>query len=280
MNKDKFESVFELLLAETPVDVLSDPLGSTFERFLQPFLRPSDHQGSVEETVSVQSQDGAYFLRTVPEFDRIFRADTVDDFVLLFDRFLIERFISWVPAPKLLIHAAVFLNSETLFVFPGGSGAGKTTLSEHLLNETDWTFLSDEIWAINPDQATVYPFPHPLNLNDPSRNSVRTLEVRDSGGDHFYYGFPPVERCRNRRLPVDSIRVIELNRHSENRWELEPLTTGVGLQRLFFHSMRPENPTRRFQRTTGLKTFDIHFHRLHYRDLNTVDLNCFKAVSV
>ncbi|MGH9281569.1 MAG: hypothetical protein ACRD0S_01395 [Acidimicrobiales bacterium] len=62
-----------------------------------------------------------------------------------------------------LVHAAVASYGSRAVVLPGRSGAGKTTLVTALAL-AGWSYLSDEIAALDPDDDIVGPYPRPLAL--------------------------------------------------------------------------------------------------------------------
>jgi hypothetical protein len=243
-------------------------------RFLRPFTMNSFDGGDIKKTFRIRETSSGFVLKSSNTSKPILRAESSGDLLLLFDRILIDTFFSLVPRPTVLVHAAVFYREEEIYVFPGRGGAGKTTLAEYLLGETDWTFITDEVLAVDPSAGVVYPFPHPLNFKTvPSSTTVDLLEVRDSGGSKFTYGITPGQRSVSHPLEFRTLNVFELNRKRDIEPRIESLTPGAGLQRLFFHSTKPNSPEDRFRRIMTLKDHDPRCFRLHYGNCSVISPN-------
>jgi len=234
------------------------------KRFVQPFLNFSDCPG-VKKTLEIQQKNSGYTLCSPPESETVFRAESSDDFVLLFDRVLIDLFLNHLPRPTYIIHACAFEHQGTLLVFPGSSGAGKTTLAQKFLNDTAWTFLSDELLAIDSSDFTVYSFPHPLNFSRSARVQMNdTLGVSDHLGTSFTYGLPSESRIADRTTNPDSYHFITIDRDSDFDYSLESISTGSGLQQLLGFVCKPNDPEKRFRRVRSLPSIDVGFHVLQY----------------
>lgn len=67
------------------------------------------------------------------------------------------------PSPDVLVHAAVASRAGLAVVLPGRSGAGKTTLVAALAL-AGWSYLSDEVAALDLAGSVVRPYPRPLAL--------------------------------------------------------------------------------------------------------------------
>ena len=67
---------------------------------------------------------------------------------------------------KLMFHAAVLGNQEgRMFLFPGESGTGKSTLSA-MLAANQWQFFTDELAIVLPDKASVISCPLPICVKE------------------------------------------------------------------------------------------------------------------
>jgi hypothetical protein len=67
--------------------------------------------------------------------------------------------------PLLAFHAAVVSRDGVTMVVPGGSGAGKTTLTVALL-QRGWSYVSDEALALDWETAALVPYPRPMAVSD------------------------------------------------------------------------------------------------------------------
>lgn len=240
--------------------------------FLSPFRDQPGESSPIVRTYRINKENGSYRLESSERTDDILRTDHPGDFLLLLNRVLIDTFLECTPSGTLLIHAAVFESDGTLVVFPGKGGAGKTTLAEELLLRSDWTFLTDELLAVDPDQGTVYPFPHPLNFKSGPRTQVtETVEVTDSAGRTFTYGLPPRSRFKATPLPYDELSIFYPDRAQGRTFDLRPLTVSAGLHRLFSHSVKPSDPADRFRRITKLKALRPDCFVMRYGDSSDVD---------
>ncbi|MGI8686882.1 MAG: hypothetical protein ACR2MO_17635 [Acidimicrobiales bacterium] len=71
------------------------------------------------------------------------------------------------PSPDVHVHAAVAGRHGRAVIFPGRSGAGKTTLVA-ALSLDGWDYLSDEVAALDLHGDVVRPYPRPLALEQGS----------------------------------------------------------------------------------------------------------------
>lgn len=259
-------------LAEQQLALRGHELVEGLGIFLETFGSDSIPKTLPKTGFTVGRDDEQYVLESSGSGEVLFRADTEADFLLLFDRILIDAFMEEIPPPTVLIHAASFEVEGTLCVFPGRGGAGKTTLSEDFIHRTNWTFLSDELLAVDPAGRTVYPFPHPLNLKSgPRHDTTRTLTVTDSSGTAFTYGVPPGDRVSNDPVPIEKMKIYELERGEGLGPGVRSLSVSAGLQRLFSYSTKPNDPSERFRRITKMKAFNPDCYRLLYGDCSELD---------
>jgi hypothetical protein len=71
------------------------------------------------------------------------------------------------PSSQVYVHAAVASCEGRAVILPGRSGAGKTTLVT-ALSLDGWTYLSDEVAALDLRRHVVHPYPRPLALEEGS----------------------------------------------------------------------------------------------------------------
>lgn len=71
------------------------------------------------------------------------------------------------PTSDVLVHASVASVDGRAVIFPGRSGAGKTTLVAALAL-AGWEYLSDEVAVVEPESGLVHPYPRPLALEEDS----------------------------------------------------------------------------------------------------------------
>lgn len=67
------------------------------------------------------------------------------------------------PTEDVLVHAGVAARGDLAVILPGESGAGKTTLVAALAR-AGWTYLSDEVAALDGRRQMLHPYPRPLAL--------------------------------------------------------------------------------------------------------------------
>jgi hypothetical protein len=137
---------------------------------------------------------------------------------------------------KLAVHAGVVSTGVHAVAFPGGSGAGKSTITAACLRQ-GFEYLSDEALCLDPVTALVHPFPRPLALDD---RSWRLLGEAPEGE-------PPVPTVAERVVPPDrfgsrgvlatrSLGHVVLLDRSSVRPELAPVHRGDALAALLRHS--------------------------------------------
>ena len=97
------------------------------------------------------------------------------------------------------VHAGVVSLDGLAAVLPAAPGAGKTTLTAGL-TRAGFSFLSDEVAAIDPETARVHPFPRPILMDTTS------MDVLDGLRDRLppvYEGF----RLQRFHLAPDDLRI-------------------------------------------------------------------------
>jgi len=259
-----------LTLANSYVRISSLEEVPRLSEYLRPFIS-GNRESAPERTFDIHRGDRRLALRREGRSEPIYRTESRDDFLLLFERVLIDTFLSLAPASTVFVHGAAFASKNELYLFPGSGGAGKTTLADHLLSATSWTFLTDELLGLDPS-GTAYSFPRPLNFeSSQSRGDLKSLTVRGSGGSTFVYGLPSPERSRPGSLDFDGMTIFDLCRQDGVDFQLQELSTGRGLQRLFSHSTKPNDSERRFRRISQLKRLDPSFRSLRYSESGSVD---------
>ncbi len=65
------------------------------------------------------------------------------------------------------LHASAALFADRVFVFPGESGQGKSTLAAHLSNSLGWHLVADDILPVGIDTAGMTVWPHYPQLKLP-----------------------------------------------------------------------------------------------------------------
>jgi hypothetical protein len=75
------------------------------------------------------------------------------------------------------LHAGAVANADSSLVLPGPMESGKSTLVASLL-KTGWSYLSDEVAALDPVTGRVYPFPKYLYLDQTSVDVFPGLDGR------------------------------------------------------------------------------------------------------
>jgi hypothetical protein len=69
---------------------------------------------------------------------------------------------------RVLLHAGVVERDGVVVAVAGDSGRGKSTLTARLV-QRGWSYLSDEVAAVDPVDLDVVPFPKPLDLDGGAR---------------------------------------------------------------------------------------------------------------
>lgn len=87
------------------------------------------------------------------------RHSTLPDLVTRLERAILKDALATLPGPGL--HAGAVSARDVTLLFPGGPGAGKTSLTLGLLLK-GWALLSDEVAPVSPEGARILPFPRAL----------------------------------------------------------------------------------------------------------------------
>ena len=151
----------QLLGARLSVRCQDAGLGRFLEAFLAPFPA-ADAAGTTVDLVEAGSgRWGAY-----QGGERLLWAPSVRE---------LARSLVWLlnalalnaPSSQVYVHAAVASRAGKAVILPGRSGAGKTTLVTALAL-AGWTYLSDEVAALDLRRDLVHPYPRPLALEEGS----------------------------------------------------------------------------------------------------------------
>lgn len=102
----------------------------------------------------------------------------------------------------LIVHAGAVASGGVAVVFPGPSGAGKTTLVAGLV-QAGMGYLSDEAVAFDGDPPLAYPYPKPLSIKAGAHQVLPHLEPHGPPSTERYFG-------AEWHVPVSSIRANAL----------------------------------------------------------------------
>jgi hypothetical protein len=162
--------VKSLILASSE-ELLASAVKVLTEFFPGPVLLSEDEHGAFEFEIA-ELEDGTVRLRTpfgVSEFEqwtqsarRAFRS--------------YFRAVVAANAPEhLFLHAGCVKFQGRLFIFPGDSHSGKSTLvKEFLMNSAE--YFSDE-YAVLDSEGLVHPFPKPLSIRPEVGSDGETVEI-------------------------------------------------------------------------------------------------------
>jgi hypothetical protein len=81
---------------------------------------------------------------------------------------------------RLLLHAGAVERDGVVIAIAGDSGRGKSTLTARLVQD-GWSYLSDELAAVDPVDLDVVPFPKPIDLDADAR-ALLGLPARPADG--------------------------------------------------------------------------------------------------
>ena len=99
----------------------------------------------------------------------------------------------------LLVHAAAVARDKAGLIFPASSSAGKTTLALRLVMD-GWSFLSDDLAALEPDTGSMTPLPRSLGIRH------GTLVMLGLDGMDDVGRLPYITGGQKRLFDADSIR--------------------------------------------------------------------------
>lgn len=228
-----------------------DPeLAAFLEAFLAAFPAVAEHRTRLD-LVEVHGRMAAY--------ENGVRATSAADVGSL------ARSLSWhlnrlalnAPSADVYVHAAVASRDGRALIFPGRSGAGKTTLVTALLL-AGWTYLSDEVAAVGPEGAVVGPYPRPLALEEGSWDLLPEAARGWPAGvprlvaDRWFV-LPGSLGSREPAAPAHPAAVVFPEVVPGRPMALEPLHRAESLQRLLGHSLNAHGTGREgFDRLAGL----------------------------
>ena len=157
----------------------------------------------------------------------------------------LEKFAVQKVDDHYLLHAAAMAKDGIGIIFPGPSGSGKSTLALALLLQ-GYSYLSDELAAIDLSTGQLQPFPKPIGIKDMSVNlglaERNSLWWGPKPGETFdgtpnWYANPGDIAPESVSVPVP-IRLVVFptyDANAENR--LEELLPTQGIRRLFANSV-------------------------------------------
>jgi putative flippase GtrA len=88
---------------------------------------------------------------------------------------VVEPILRWTFAERgyALVHGACLANGSDAFLITARTDTGKTTTSLKLLDNRDYSFLSDDLTLVSPD-GRVFTYPKPLTI---SRHTLRAVKT-------------------------------------------------------------------------------------------------------
>ena len=153
--------------------------------------------------------------------------------------------LAWHSQGGLLFHAGGLEWQQQGLLLPGTMGAGKTTLTAHLLGR-GFNYLSDEMVFVPHAGQTMEALPRPLNLKLPARAVLKTqLDYALAPADHIYCApatdlVPPRLFNPRSQFSAPPLRLIIFPRYqADSRFELQPLTkaqTGLALMQCLINA--------------------------------------------
>jgi hypothetical protein len=134
------------------------------------------------------------------------------------------------------LHACAFDDGNTVVVFPGDSGFGKSTLAKEILLKTDFKILSDEM--VLTDGSKYYPFPLRISLKEPYESDLHCVKEwsRNRHSTKWQLTVPP-ERVSVQGGPGKILLSAEMSRvHFFIR-----VMSGYGLAQMKEYFVRKDN---------------------------------------
>lgn len=166
------DATFQLLSYAFRIRTASASGAQIIERTLSDFRRPDGAQVPTYEFVEHDNDPGALFS-VVLEERRLFGPASPD---LTFN-YLIWHIMGEATdrcTDLLLVHAGVASWNGQAVVLPAASGSGKTTLTAGLVR-AGFSYLTDEVAALSPQDETVVPFPMALSIKPGSYSVLADL---------------------------------------------------------------------------------------------------------
>jgi hypothetical protein len=109
------------------------------------------------------------------------------------------------------LHAAAIASSDRVAVLAAPSGTGKSTLTLAFL-ERRFTYLTDELTPIDPQDFLVHPYPRALSLKASLPERYRLQSDTVDAGNRFYVGLESFRVARRRPMPLAAIFFLERKR--------------------------------------------------------------------
>jgi hypothetical protein len=199
--------------------------GRRFARLWQHCQAPAD----VVDPVPVEvRRSNAGWLATVGGAD-VFAADGNDGAVLAASTAI--NVSATTRTPLLALHAAVVVHDGQTLLVPGGSGAGKTTLTLALL-AAGWTYVTDEALALDWRTGDLRPYARPMGVSDWTLATLGLTGIGVVSGGETLVGADQVGEITTGAGPVSM--VLLLARDDGLRLpELSPAEPMDALQELF-----------------------------------------------
>lgn len=264
-------STLRLKLAGGVLGVQNADRVSGLPEFLSSLSLPVGRADDPDRYLTIRADESALRCYFDGDEEPYYEARGRDDFLLLFERTLINLFLDFLPRSTLVFHGAGFYRAGRLVGFLGEPDAGKSTLASEFMFE-GWTFVSDELLVLDETGRCLYPFPKPLNL-DPDRTypDLDTLRLRGSGGSVFAYGLPPESAIDNTVLSVQSCRFYQLNRvETTQQPGVVELEGGRSFLSLLGQLLKPEESRRKFHRLSTFHGDELTHRRLTYSEVETL----------
>lgn len=118
-------------------------------------------------TVAYEVRRAGQMFEVRCDAEVLLRSHTVDKMVDGFYGHINAEAIRSVQATHVALHAGAVERDGAVLVLPGASGAGKTTLTAALM-QAGWSYLTDEIVAIDLDDLSVRRYPKCLRMTQTS----------------------------------------------------------------------------------------------------------------
>lgn len=151
-----------------------------------------------------------------------------------------------------VLHAAGARRADVTVLLPGGEEHGKTTTVAGLLRE-GYDYVTDEAFAVDPDDLTVKPFPKALSLDPGSWYLFPECRPPWSSARARQWQVPP-EHLNGRAAPVEAVRPPKVI--------VFPKYTAGSTTRL--------HPMSRAEAVRALALCTFEFHRHPRRNLDTL----------
>jgi hypothetical protein len=154
----------------------------------------------------------------------------------------------------LFLHGSVLGRAGKIFIFLGGSRAGKTVLSLKL-GRRGFTFFSDEAAALNVESGLIHPFPRSLLIR-PDCLELASIGLSGANSTPFFYDYQEISRGDNRlskrfivppeeifpemgKEPAEVKAIFFLEGFSDRETEILPLPAALALKMILDHGINP-----------------------------------------